>query len=66
MLIISQQGMTIVSLQVTGDREWYEDETISVDKNGINGTITQVGVGSFNDTTIMVNKTGLVGTTIEI
>jgi len=47
-------------------REWYEKDTVSVDKNGINGTISEVGIGPFKDSTIIVNKTGIVGTTTEI
>ena len=47
-------------------REWYESETISVNKNGINGTIIRVRTGLFNDTTIMVNKSGIIGTTTVI
>ena len=52
--------------QVKGNREWYEDTTISVDKTGINGTIEFVGTGTTEDTTIIVDKTGLIGTTTDI
>ena len=51
---------------IVGDREWYEDTTISVDKTGINGTIEFVGTSTTEDETIIVDKTGLVGTTTEI
>jgi len=63
---MSQQVSTIISSKLKGSREWYENDTISVDRNGINGTITELGTGSFNDTTIMVDKTGILGTTIDI
>lgn len=51
---------------IVGIREWYEDTTISVDKTGINGTITSVGTGTTEDTTIIVDKTGLIGTTTDV
>ncbi len=63
---ISQQGMTIVSIVVSSIREWYEDDTILVDKDGLSGTITNVGTGPFNENTILVDKGGLSGTTTEI
>lgn len=65
MLIISQQGMTTVSL-VSDIREWYANNTILVDKNGISGTVTQVGIGVVNSSTILVDKNGLSGTTIDV
>lgn len=58
--------MTIVSLQVVGEREWYEDDTILVDKNGLSGTVTAVGTGAFNADTILVDKNGLSGTTTDV
>ncbi|MCE2507078.1 MAG: hypothetical protein J4F36_11575 [Nitrosopumilaceae archaeon] len=57
--------MTIVSIP-TEDREWYEQDTISVDKNGTNGDITQVGIGAFNSITIIVDSTGIIGTTTVV
>jgi len=47
-------------------REWYEDDTILIDKNGLSGTVTKVGTGGFNENTILVDKDGLSGTTTEI
>lgn len=49
-----------------GIREWYEDDTILVDKDGLSGTVTNVGTGPFNENTILVDKDGLSGTTTEI
>ena len=63
---MSQQGMTIVSLVAVAKREWYEDDTILVDKNGLSGTVTGIGTSQFNPNTILVNKNGLSGTTTEI
>ncbi len=58
--------MTIVSIVVDSIREWYEDDTILVDKDGLSGTVTNVGTGPFNQNTILVDKDGLSGTTTEI
>jgi len=63
---MSQQGITIVSIVTPSIREWYEDDTILVDKNGLSGTVTNVGTGPFNENTILVDKDGLSGTTTEI
>lgn len=63
--------MTIFGLPLylhnAGDnREWYEEETILVDKNGLSGNVTLVESGGFEDITILVDKDGLSGTTTEI
>lgn len=63
--------MTMVSLpnilfNIEGEREWYEDDTILVDKNGLSGTVTAVGTGVFNTDTILVDKDGLSGTTTDV
>lgn len=63
---MSQQIMTVVSIVIEGQREWYEDDTILVDKDGLSGTVTNVGTGPFNENTILVDKDGLSGTTTEI
>ena len=47
-------------------REWYENETILVDKTGIVGTIIEIQSAPFNENTILVDKTGIVGNTSEI
>lgn len=52
--------------QLVGNREWYEDSTISVDKTGINGIIEVIGLGTTSDTTIIIDKTGLIGTTSDV
>jgi len=57
--------MTIVSL-VSDIREWYANNTILVDKNGLSGTVTQVGIGIVNSTTILVDKDGISGTTTDV
>lgn len=59
-------GLPDLMHNITGIREWYEDDTILVDKNGLSGTITKVGTGPFNENTILVDKNGLSGTTTEI
>ena len=56
----------LVARLTVGEREWYEDDTISVDKTGINGTITSVGIGPTNTMTILVNKTGILATTTDV
>lgn len=58
--------MTIVSIVVPSIREWYEDDTVLVDKDGLSGTVTNAGSGPFNENTILVDKDGLSGTTTEI
>lgn len=63
---MSQQIIPIVSIIVEGIREWYESDTILVDKNGLSGVVTEVGTGPFNENTILVDKDGLSGTTTEI
>lgn len=52
--------------EIVGEREWYEDDTISVDKTGINGTIQVIGSSTTADSTIIVDKTGLIGTTTDV
>lgn len=51
---------------VSIDREWYEDNTILVDKTGIVGTIIGINPGTVSKTTILVDKTGIVGVTSDI
>ena len=48
------------------DREWYEDDTILVDKDGLSGTVTGVGTSSIATITILVDKDGLSGTTTDV
>jgi len=59
-------GLPDLMHNITGIREWYEDDTILVDKDGLSGTVTNVGTGAFNQNTILVDKDGLSGTTTEI
>jgi len=59
-------GLPLYMFQITSIREWYKDDTILVDKNGLSGTITNIGTGQFNENTILVDKDGLTGTTTEI
>jgi len=63
---MSLAGFGDILFRITGIREWYEDDTILVDKNGLSGTVTKVGTGPFNANTILVDKDGLSGTTTEI
>jgi len=60
------ESLPTILFQVIGNREWYENDTISVNKTGINGIISLIGTGTTEDTTIIVNKTGIIGTTTEI
>ena len=59
-------GLPLILFNVGDDRDWYQGETISVNKNGINGTILNVDGDSASDITILVNKNGIIGTTTEI
>ncbi len=56
----------ILSSLIVSVREWYEDDTILVDKNGLSGTVTAVGTDVFNTDTILVDKNGLSGTTEDV
>ncbi len=47
-------------------REWYENNTISVDKNGVTHGIIEVGTGSLSDATLIVNSNGIVDTTTDV
>lgn len=57
--------MTIVST-VSDFREWYENDTILIDKNGLSGTVVGVGIGTINPNTILVNPSGLSGVTEDV
>ena len=59
-------GLPDLTHNIAGFREWYDDDTILVDKDGLSGTVTKVGIGQFNETTILVDENGLSGTTTDI
>lgn len=63
---MSQQIVSVIRLVALEVREWYQGDTILIDKNGLSGTVTNVGTTPFNENTILVDKNGLSGTTTEI
>ena len=47
-------------------REWYENGTKSVTKDGVENNITSTGSGSVQTTTIIVTPTGVKDTTSDV
>ena len=50
----------------TQGREWYENGTKSVTKNGVENDIISVGSGSVQSSTIIVTPTGVKDTTSDV
>jgi len=48
------------------EREGYEDNTISVTKNGVVDTISNSGSGTFESSTIIVTPNGVTDTTSDV
>lgn len=47
-------------------REWYENGTKSVTKDGVENNITSTGTGPTQTTTIIVTPTGVTDTTSDV
>ena len=64
---MSQQSSTVWRKPLTGSvQEWYDADTIIINKTGIIGRVTATGTGLFNVNTNLMNITGIIGVTTEI
>lgn len=59
-------GLPLILFTAEENREWYEDDTISVTKDGVIDDIESVGTGTVEDTTIIVKINGVTDTTIDV
>jgi len=63
---MTMESLPTILFKVTGDREWYKNDSVLVDKTGIVGTIIEIAAAPFNESTILVDKTCIAGVTTEI